>query len=338
MIKIFKNKRASLNLEMALLIMLLALAVIFGLTWMGGGIATTFNDASDFLLGSGGSGGADGDEWSSHYDVGAPEPVETDWVFEDNGDNTWTAIQYTGTDTIVSLPHEHNGEPVTSVKGSIITYDPVSYDIVEVFLPDTLTSIGEFAFYCSYLETAHIQEGVLSIGESAFEWASLTSLSLPSTLKTIGNRAFYENDGVTSLIIPDGVETIGDTAFGDWDGITSVIIPDSVQTLAWGNFTACQNLSNVTIGAGLTTIKDNMFNGCSSLQTITIPNNITVIEMNAFANTGLTSITIPSSVTAIGIMNFAGCNTLTDITIQKPAGSITGAPWSAPIATVNWTG
>ena len=76
-----------------------------------------------------------------------------------------------------------------------------------------------------------------------------------------------------------------------------------------------------------------------NVSSITIPNGVTNISDGAFSScTALTSIDIPNSVTRIGDYAFDGCTSLTSITINKPEGSITGAPWGAPNATVNWVG
>jgi hypothetical protein len=89
---------------------------------------------------------------------------------------------------------------------------------------------------------------------------------------------------------------------------------------------------------GINKIKDYAFAGCNSLASITIPNSVTNIGNYAFFScTALTSITIPNSVTTIENYTFAGCDKLTSITINKPANSISGAPWGATNATVTWT-
>lgn len=74
----------------------------------------------------------------------------------------------------------------------------------------------------------------------------------------------------------------------------------------------------------------------NEFKNLLMPDNIMV---GAFNNcTSLASITIPNSVTGIGSNAFTNCTTLTSITINKSAGSISGAPWGAPNATIQWVG
>ena len=72
---------------------------------------------------------------------------------------------------------------------------------------------------------------------------------------------------------------------------------------------------------------------------ISIPNGVEELGKWAFGYGNLASITIPSSITNIDKHAFDGCSLLTNITINKPTDSISGAPWGAPSGcTITWTG
>ena len=97
---------------------------------------------------------------------------------------------------------------------------------------------------------------------------------------------------------------------------------------------------SVIIGsnAGITSIDNSAFSNCTSLTSINIPNSVTSIGNSAFYNCkALKSITIPNSVTSIEDHAFYS-SSLTSIIINKPEGSISGSPWGATNATVQWTG
>lgn len=103
-------------------------------------------------------------------------------------------------------------------------------------------------------------------------------------------------------------------------------------------FSANTNLTSVEIPNGVTSIGSSAFGGFRNLAKVTIPDSVTTITGNAFASTALTEITIPSSVYGIDQYVFSSCTSLSKIIVNKAEGSISGAPWGAPNATVEWTG
>mgnify|MGYP000641442505 CR=1 FL=1 len=115
---------------------------------------------------------------------------------------------------------------------------------------------------------------------------------------SIGYGAFSPNyNGITSLTsvtIPDSVTSIGEYAFCRCAGLTSVTIPNSVTIIEEYAFWGCSGLTSVTIGSGVTGIGVYAFYGCTSLTSITIPNSVTSIGENAFSGcSGLTRVSLP---------------------------------------------
>lgn len=145
---------------------------------------------------------------------------------------------------------------------------------------------------------------------------SIVSLEVPSGTTSIGPSIFYGCGLLSSVILPNTIVDIGNSAFFSCASLTSIDIPSSVISIGTSAFRACTSLTSIDLPSGVTTIGNSAFSYCSAL----------------------TSIDIPSSVTAIGSYTFDNCTNLTTITINKPTGSITGAPWGAPNATVVWTG
>ena len=93
------------------------------------------------------------------------------------------------------------------------------------------------------------------------------------------------------------------------------------------------------IGDSVKYVKDYAFTKCTSLTSVTMGNGVISIDFQAFAAcTSLTSVTIGNNVTRINDYAFDGCTNLTTIVINKPHGSVSGAPWGATNATVVWTG
>jgi hypothetical protein len=97
-------------------------------------------------------------------------------------------------------------------------------DIIEsIILPETLTTIGKYAFYGTWLHSITIPNSVTSIGDHAFENGWLESVTLGSNLTHIGSYAF-KNTSITSVNIPASVTYIGAFAFEDCPNLTSVTL------------------------------------------------------------------------------------------------------------------
>ena len=90
-------------------------------------------------------------------------------------------------------------------------------------IPNNVTSIGNYAFFSSSLTSITIPIGVTSIGEGAFRYCSrLTSITIPNSVIRIGNDAFLYCSGLTSITIPNSVTSIGTEAFYNCSSLNSI--------------------------------------------------------------------------------------------------------------------
>ena len=191
--------------------------------------------------------------------------------------------------------------------------------MVTVEIPDTVTEIGDYAFYeWNNLEKVTMPSNITSIGERAF-WNcnNLTGITIPDGVTSIGESAFISCSSLTSITIPESVTSIGKCIFYGCRSLTSITIPESVTSIGNEAFRDCNNLTNITIPNSVTSIGSCVFYGCSSLTNIAIPDRVTSIGERAFGDcSSLTSITIPESVTSIGKQAFEGCSSLTNINVS----------------------
>lgn len=143
--------------------------------------------------------------------------------------------------------------------------------LTNIKFPPNITSIGNGAFANgNYFEKFNIPEGVTDIGEHLFEDNSFffnslmpdgfqMRLSLPSTLKTIGNSAFSSMPIASISGFSEGLISIGEYAFTGYTG-TVLSLPNSLTTLGKGAF-RYTNLTEFTVPSGVTEVTENCIGG-----------------------------------------------------------------------------
>jgi hypothetical protein len=125
---------------------------------------------------------------------------------------------------------------------------------------------------------------------------------------------FFGSSGLTSVSLPESVTSIGNRAFYGCNALTSINIPESVTVIEEYAFVACFELTSITLPEGLTEIATGTFLNCKGLTTIELPSTIASIGTQAFRLCGeLTSITIPEAVTSIGNEAFIDASLLKDV-------------------------
>ena len=239
---------------------------------------------------------------------------ETPWVLNvsrSGTELTITSVKTSSTPYASSLPlgDTVNGYTITAIASA-------SWKSSGVFSADYKDSPG---FYARNLT---LPATLRTIGDYAFYACSALTgtLTIPSGVTNIGNYAFYKCRSLTgALRIPSGVTSIGEYTFYNCNGLTGALtIPNSVTSIGTYAFHECNGLTGaLTIGNSVIRIETCAFMGCSGLTSVTIPGSVTSIGDSAFYGcSDLISMTIGSGVTTIGERAFYDCRSLTGVTFN----------------------
>ncbi|KAK8840978.1 Ras- protein Rab-10 [Tritrichomonas musculus] len=152
---------------------------------------------------------------------------------------------------------------------------------------------------------------------------SLTHITIPSSVKFIGHKAFCSCSSLTRVSIDSPIISIEDDTFRGCINLKEIIIPSSVISINQFAFCDCCRLKEIIIPTSVEYIKSNAFSKCSSLVQVKIPPSVCSIDSFSFAYCRrLKEISIPSSVNFIGDHAFYWCTSLEQITIPSSVQSI----------------
>lgn len=156
-----------------------------------------------------------------------------------------------------------------------------------------------------------------NIKDSYFKACSkVTKMTIPPTIKTIGNYVFNDCISLKYISIPSSVTHIGNRAFCNCQELLEIIVPESVTSIGSGAFLGCSKLEKISLLGSITSIKKETFKECLALKKVIIPYSVTTIEKYAFYMcSSLTQFIIPLSVESIGEFSFGNCNSLSYVSI-----------------------
>ena len=245
-------------------------------------------------------------------------------------EDTIEIMGYNGTETDLVIPSQINGYTVVGIGDLDLLGDDT--DTVEsVVVPDTVKYIETFAYYpntayyVSSLTKVTLPEGLETIGDNAFASApGLSEINLPSTLKSIGERAFM-NCNIDNFTIPAGVEYIGANAFNETymavrkanevrarGGDPFIVIGGELVKYA-GDDTV------VTVPDGVRGIATDAFSPYGGdVTSITLPDSVEYIADGAFGTQSeLTTVNFGSGLKEIGDAAFSGCDSLNNVVLPE---------------------
>ena len=174
-----------------------------------------------------------------------------------------------------------------------------------------------------------VEKGITYVGTRAFyNCSEMTSVSLPTTLETMGADVFMYCTGLTSVTIPDGVTFISGDFFLGCTSLKSVTLPDSLRDIGGCTFMYCTSLTSVRLPATLLSISWQMFKDCTSLTSVTIPRGTVEVKKEAFDGcTSLKNVTFTGSAADWkGVTIRPGNTALTSAAIKCTGSTVLTAP------------
>ena len=262
---------------------------------------------------------------ANYKDKDYQEPIvySTGLEFTSNGDETcYVSGIGTCTDSVINIPPvSPEGWTVTGIGYQAFR---ARSNLTSITIPDSVTSIGNFAFDGCYKLVELINHSDLSITVGSLDngYVAHNAKEVHTGTTKIVNQndyLFYTYNGVNYLLGYVGTDTeltlpstyygryeIYRYAFNGCDNLTSTTIPSSVTGIGSYAFNSCDNLTSITIPDSVTSIGSHAFDSCSNLKSISFGENsqLTSIGDYAFQRCGFKQITIPASVTRIGCMVF----------------------------------
>jgi hypothetical protein len=145
----------------------------------------------------------------------------------------------------VKIPEKIEGYPVVEIGAKALGQ---RMEITSVTIPNSVTKVGEMAFFSTGITTITLPSGITELGKGAFGASTeLTKITLPSGITEIPEACFSSAFGLTSITIPNGVTRIGMKAFNGCESLKEVIIPESVTEIETGAFMYCSELTTVKL-------------------------------------------------------------------------------------------
>ncbi|MDE6018720.1 MAG: leucine-rich repeat protein [Muribaculaceae bacterium] len=203
--------------------------------------------------------------------------------------------------------------------------------------------IGRVAYRAENgITSTSIKEGTVSLAENLFQFNSgLSSISLPESLRIIGNEAFYST-GLTSTPEMPCVERIGNNAFQFCSNLTRVTIPESLKSLGFNVFYGCgavwrldynatdceteygvfnfsynnpNRLEKITIGPNVKRLPAGIYDYSADITDVTLPESVEIIADQAFFYAkGLQTVNVPGKIKSLGGNVFGECSSLRSVT------------------------
>lgn len=236
--------------------------------------------------------------------------------------STDTVTLVVGDKSVIAAPGEEPGTALVVYDDSYASFSGI-LTIPQTILIEgesyTVVGIDDMAFMgCAKLTSVTFPSTLKTIGEGVFYGCSrLTSVELPAQTVSIGNEAFGDCPLLATLSLGEGLKSIGRSAFENCIALTGVSMPADMESIGALAFKGCTKLASAALGNSLTLLGDSAFYGCSALQLVELPVTVSSVGTRTFAGCSALNAVGLGNVSTIGEAAFNGCSSLERIYINN---------------------
>lgn len=222
-------------------------------------------------------------------------------------------------------------------EGMVITIGPEVTKIPEGMFYQYKSRSGS-STYATIEELKFEGDKCIAIENDAFKGCNIKNFEIPSSVKTIGDYAFWINKFKEHLEIPEGVISIGRNCFQEWSALRSIKLPSTLTTIGDGAFRESPRIEYIEIAKNnnfavinqclirnrdqclifgcansilpesVKSFAEGAFEGCEGLQSVVIPEGVTQISQAVFRNcVALSDVTLPSNLKVVWYSAFYNC-------------------------------
>lgn len=197
---------------------------------------------------------------------------------------------------------KNSGLTEVILKEGVMSLSNNSFDgcllLKKVTFPTTMKTIGGFS-NTGIKEIAFAANAAPeAISSFAFlNCDSLSTITLPNSIKEIGRGAFYDCDTLQSITLSTSIKAIAEQTFHHCNSLKSIKIPEGVTEIGYDAFYQCY-IEEINFPAALTTIGARSLRYCR-IDTLRLPATVTEIGQNAFYYAKFDCVEIPSTITKI---------------------------------------
>jgi len=167
--------------------------------------------------------------------------------------------------------------------------------IESVYIPKSVISIGEGAFsLCTKLEKVIFEDGLSVLGLSMFAFCkNIERINIPSSITSLPDNIFKYCESLKKIDLSPNLAYIGDSAFYSCEKLNAIVIPQSVIGIFDDTFGYCENLVNVTISEGIVALSSHSFEACLRINNLRIPATLQHIDTDCFGGSCHITLEVP---------------------------------------------